>query len=437
MRLPVLPVALATVLVIPAVAEASPFAVPLTANDLNLLVHEPPASSSAPSMDGEDAPADDAPADDAPADDAPADDAPADDAPADAEPADATEDVPTGDEDAIDPTTGDPTEGEVLEDDELDDELSGPTKKGDFNANAIGLRGGIHLIPSYFLNAALASYSNSLCRNEVGSWGEQNGLVKVDGCNFYVGGDYIRRISRAFDISVGLGYLHIQPPDSLWLDNNEWDRDSCTTDEGPGSACNLGAADYTEIDLRMFTVEVNFIGRGTLYRNEDVEIQLGGGGGVGVGVLIGDGVRRSPLGSDPGSPNDPNSCQTLADTADFRKCTPRYYDDPGIDQDGDGMIGDVSREDVDAGAPLPNGSTIRGDSWADCGRDKCNGSDLNAFGTVEDDGTWPVYPLVNLLGSFRVIVKDSFGISIEGGIKNGFFFGGGIQYYFGGGGKDK
>jgi hypothetical protein len=363
--------------------------------------------------------------------------APADAAPADAAPADA--DAPTPEEEAlVDQALGDPTaEGEDEEDDELEDELAGPTKKGDFNANAIGLRGGIHLVPSYFLNTALASYANSVCRNKVGNWGEQNGLVYVDGCNFYVGGDYIRRISRAFDISFGVGYLHIKPPDSLWIDNDEWDRDNCTVDEGGTSNCNLGAADYTEIDLRMFTIELNFIGRGTLYKNADVEIQMGGGGGVGVGILIGKGINRTPLGDDPGSLNDPNSCQTLADTADFRKCTPRYYDEPDIDQDGNGMPADITRDEVDAnGGMAPQGNISTDGSFARCSEHKCDGSDLAAFGSNETGGTWPAYPIVNILGDFRVIIKDSFGISIQGGIKDGFFFGGGIQYYFGGGGKD-
>jgi hypothetical protein len=413
MRWFVPPLALATTLTLPAVADASPFAVPLTANSLG--ARQAPETS-APTMGSE---------------------APADAAPADAAPADA--DAPTPEEEAlVDQALGDPTaEGEDEEDDELEDELAGPTKKGDFNANAIGLRGGIHLVPSYFLNTALASYANSVCRNKVGNWGEQNGLVYVDGCNFYVGGDYIRRISRAFDISFGVGYLHIKPPDSLWIDNDEWDRDNCTVDEGGTSNCNLGAADYTEIDLRMFTIELNFIGRGTLYKNADVEIQMGGGGGVGVGILIGKGINRTPLGDDPGSLNDPNSCQTLADTADFRKCTPRYYDEPDIDQDGNGMPADITRDEVDAnGGMAPQGNISTDGSFARCSEHKCDGSDLAAFGSNETGGTWPAYPIVNILGDFRVIIKDSFGISIQGGIKDGFFFGGGIQYYFGGGGKD-
>jgi hypothetical protein len=421
MRLFVPPLALATTLMLPAMADASPFAVPLTAHHLTHGLDAP--ETSAPTMGGDAAPAD------APA--ATPAEAPAD-APADAE-------APTeGAEPIGDVTAEGETEGEE-EDEELEDELEGgPTKKGDFNANAIGLRGGIHLVPSYFLNSALASYSNSLCRDKPGNWGEQNGLVYVDGCNFYVGGDYIRRISRAFDISVGLGYLHIKPPDSLWIDNDEWDRDNCTEDEGGLSNCNLGAADYTSIDLRMFTIEFNFIGRGTIYRNSDVEVQIGGGGGVGVGILLGKGVQRTPLGEDPGSPDDPNSCRTLADTADFRKCTPHYYDEPDIDQDNDGTPVDISRDEVDMnGGMAPQGTTSTGTGFARCSEHKCDGGDLATFGTTETGGTWPAYPLVNILGDFRVIIKDSFGISIQGGIKTGFFFGGGIQYYFGGGGKDK
>jgi hypothetical protein len=421
MRLMLPPFALAATFILPAVADASPFAVPLTAKALA----DAPAETSAPTMGG---------------------DAPAD-APTDGE---APADVPTGDEAAVEEAVADAPadeaeEGEDEEDEELEDELSGSKKKGDFNANAFGLRGGIHLVPSYFLNAALASYGNSLCRNKVGNWGEENGLNKVGGCNFYVGGDYIRRISRAFDISVGVGYLHVKPPDSLWIDNNEWDRDNCTTDEGGQSNCNLGAADYTEIDLRMFTIEVDFIGRGTLYRSPDVEVQMGGGGGVGVGILIGQGVRRTPLGSDPsGYTADggatPDSCTTLADLSDFTKCTPRYYDDPDIDQsmDGDNSPVDLSRDEVDMnGGMAPQGQISTDTSYARCSKDKCDGSDLAAFGATETGGTWPAYPLVNILGDFRVIIKDTFGISIQGGVKNGFFFGGGIQYYFGGGGKDK
>jgi hypothetical protein len=404
MRLLLPPLALATTLVLPAIAQASPFPVPSSAHGFLGFSAEPPA------------------------------DVEADDT--EAEPAD--DHIPTGDRDAIDPTTDDPTEGEYVDDDDDDLDLpSKPAKKGDFNANAIGISGGIHLVPSYFLNAALASYANSVCRNEVGSWGERNGLVKVDGCNFYVNGGYTRRVSRAFDVNIAVGYLHIRPPDSLWIDKDEWKRDSCTTDTGSGTTCNLGAADYTQIDLRMFTTEVNFVGRGTLYRNADVEVQLGAGGGIGMGVLIGAGVSRTPLGPNPGSPGDPNSCQTLADTADFRKCTPRYYDDTGIDQSGDGNKMDVSREEVDMGAPLPNGTTSTGNSFAQCSRDKCSGSDLRAFGATETGGTWPVYPMVNIFGSFRVIVKDTFGINLEGGFKNGFFFGGGIHYFFGGGGKNR
>ncbi|MCA9682765.1 MAG: hypothetical protein KC457_11250 [Myxococcales bacterium] len=427
MRLLAPPIALALTLIAPALAEASPLAVDIDPARLHELTQSQRHQTW--TIAPEDAPVGDVAAD--PAEEAPAD--PTEDAPTD----DGATEGPAEDDMAGDPTAED---GEDEDDEDLEDELSGPVKKGDFNANAIGINGGIHLVPSYFLNTALASYANSLCRDKVGNWGADNGLVKVDGCNFYINGGYTRRVSRVFDVSVNVGYLHIKPPDALWIDNSEWDRGSCSVDGGTNSSCDLGAADYTEIDLRMVTIEVDFVARGKLYRNENVEIQLGGGGGVGVGILIGEGVRRTPLGSDPG----PN-CTTLADTADFTKCTPRYYDDPDIDQDGDGMIDaqgrkvDISRDMVDMnGGVGPNGDTIStGTSFAGCSKNKCKGSDLAAFGATETGGTWPAYPLVNIIGSFRIIVKDAFGITIDGGIKDGFFFGGGMQYYFGGGGKDK
>ncbi len=420
--------ALALPLVIPVVAEASPFAIRLTTDDLVRLSTAPgetaaPDETAAPS-EGEGAAPEDT-----------------------AAPVDPTEEPV--EEPAEDDLLGDPTEDPELEDDELEEELAGPKKKGDFNAHAIGVNGGIHLAPSYFLSAALASYANSMCRKKVGNWGEQNGLTKVDGCNFYVNGGYTYRVNRAFDIQANVGYLHIKLPDAAWLDNSEWDRDSCTmNDNSQGSSCNLGAADYTQVDLRMVTIELNFVGRGTLYRNQDVEVLLGGGGGVGVGILVGKGIFQTPLGPDPASRDSASSCQTLADLADFRKCTPRYYDDLDVDQDGDGMIvnvngratyPDISRDAVDMGGDLPGGgSTSTNDSWVKCTRDQCDGSDLDAIGRKPPKGQpWPAYPVVNIFGSFKIIVKDTFGITIDGGIKDGFFFGGGMQYYFGGGGKDR
>lgn len=426
MRLLLPSLALAALSLAPTLAQASPFAIPLSSADL---LNGPPAkaadgsSTEAPGMDDSAAPADEA--------------APGEgEGEVEAAP-EGEEAAPEGEEAADE--IGDPTEGEVMEDDEEEILLGEKMpKRGDFNANAIGIKGGLHLAPSYFLNAALASYSNAMCRDEIGGWGEKNGLVRVDGCNYYIGGEYVRRVNRAFDVGVGVGYLHLQLPDSLWIDNNEWDRDSCTTDMGGDSNCNLGAADYTEIDLRMVTVEVNFTGRGTLYRNADVEIQLGGGGGVGAGILVGNGVRRTPLGPNPGSPGDPNSCQTLEDLADFTKCTPRYYDDPDIDQANDGGPADISRDEVDMnGGMAPAGQISTDSSFARCSQFKCDGSDLDAFGAVETGGTWPVYPLVNIFGSFRIIIKDTFGISIEGGFKDGFFFGGGAHFFFGGGGADR
>lgn len=427
MRLLAPSIALVTVAVAPAIAQASPFAIALTAADLR---EDEPASGSL------DAPAVGEPTDTAAPAVEPAEEPPAPEV--EPAPEETPEEGPAAEgEEETDPTVGDPTDIDNAEEDALEDELSQKQAKSGYNANAIGVNGGIHLIPSYFLNQALSSYGNAMCRSEVGNWGEDNGLNRVDGCNFYINGGYTRRISRAFDISTNVGYMHVQAPDSLWLDNAEWDRDSCTEDTGPLSTCNLGAADYTRIDLRMVSIEVNFTGRGTLYRNDDVEVQLGGGGGIGVGILVGDGVIRVPLGIQPGSPDDPDSCRTLDDLGDFRKCTPRYFDDIDLDQDGDGFVMDVSREELDMGAEAPAGTISTGTSFAACTRDKCDLGDLQAFGATETGGTWPAYPIINIFGSFRIIIKDTFGLTIDGGIKDGFFFGGGMSYFFGGGGKEK
>lgn len=420
MRLLLPSFALALPLVLPTVAEASPFAIRLSAADLiDLTVEQQPGETAAPTM-GE---------------------APSE-APAEpiAEPtAEPTAEAPVEEgEPAADDLIGDPT-AEAGEDEEevilLGEAMP---KKGDFNRHAIGFNGGIHLAPSYFISGALATYANSLCRKEVGNWGEKNGLSRVDGCNFYVNGGYLVRIHRGFDIQANVGYLHIKLPDSYWLDNNEWDRDSCEVNGDNDGACNLGAADYTQVDLRMVTLEVNFIGRGTLYRNQDVEIQLGGGGGIGAGILVGKGIFQTPLGAFPGSPDDPTSCQTLEDLADFRKCSPRY-DEFSYNDNDQHPDTDITREQVDMGGDLPTGKTTRrGDSWVTCQRDQCDVSDLDAIGRVSPKGQpWAAYPVINLFASFRIIVKDTFGITLDGGIKDGFFFGGGMQYYFGGGGKDR
>src|SRR5690606_15619212 len=87
MRLFAPPLAVAATLLIPAVADASPFAVPLTTNTLGA----PPATA-APTM-GDEAPAEDAPAEDAASEAAPTEAAPAEDAPA--------EEPPVGDDEAL------------------------------------------------------------------------------------------------------------------------------------------------------------------------------------------------------------------------------------------------------------------------------------------------------------------------------------------------
>ena len=65
-------------------------------------------------------------------------------------------------------------------------------------------------------------------------------------------------------------------------------------------------------------------------------------------------------------------------------------------------------------------------------------TDLEEFGSrFEQQDVPPVVPVVNLLLSMRMIVKDTLGINLTGGWNTGFYFGGSIQYFFGQGGKNK
>ena len=214
--------------------------------------------------------------------------------------------------------------------------------------------------------------------------------------------------------------------DGLWLDKDEW-ADGCTGHD-PDNGCDLAAADYTTVDFGFVFIEADFIGRYPIVRTPDVEIGLGGGGGIGVGILVGDGVYQTPLGpgtTDVGVGNP--TCNTLKDFSDLTKCTPQWFDDPDLDQDGDGVSdNDPAVIDPDTGEPAK----------ADCNRDSCTAASLEALGSRRKQGDVPpVIPVVNLIASLRFIIKDSFAINLQGGFQTGFYFGGSLGYFFGGGGK--
>lgn len=308
------------------------------------------------------------------------------------------------------PLPEDPVEPEPEPaDTSLEEERAKAPSKG-FNRHGIGVRGGIVVIPTWILSSYLDAHTNALCRGEsIGSFAKDNGVLKVDGCNFYVGGEYIYRQSRILDIVASMGYQRAHTPEGYWLDKGE----------------DLSGADYTEVELDMMYIEADFIARYPVVATEDVEFGIGGGAGIGLGILFG-GIYQTPLGSVPAgfTPDGgvtPNTCQSIDDLADFTRCTPRW--DPGEAQDADVLDQMPAEDDLSN----PNAGL-----FATCTKDKCSAADLNAFGyRRKQDDVPPVIPVVNLIISTRVIIKDTFAITLSGGWNTGFYFGGGLAYLFG------
>lgn len=349
-----------------------------------------------------------------------------------------------------DPTTGD-GDGDVTE--ESLEDARALVADDTWNAHAIGVRGGLTVVPTWILSGFLASHTNSLCRGEtLGDFGIERGLTRMDGCNWYVGGEYVYRKSKNLDIVAAMGWQKMKTPDGYWLDSDEWGS-GCTVHD-PANGCNLAAADYTEIDVSFFFIEADFIGRGTVAKGKDLEFQIGGGGGLGIGILLGRGVFQTPIGGavdptdgvfKPASPlndagdEDFDSCTTIQDLGDFRACAPHYFDDPDTDQNGDGMEnsgGDLT--DPDTVEALSGQSTLGPGQFAQCDDRGCNPSDLSLFGSRFEQGdVIPVVPVVNIIMTARLIIKDTVGINLTGGFNTGFYFGGSMQYFFGGGGGAK
>lgn len=281
-----------------------------------------------------------------------------------------------------------------------------------FHRHALGAHGGIVVIPTWLLSSWLATHTNALCRGStIGRFAADRGLTNQDGCNFYVGADYTYRFSRVLDVAASVQYQRAKVPEGLWLDKSRYD----------GTAASIEAADYTQVNLGLIAMEVDFIARAPIAITKDVEFGIGGGGGLGLGVVLG-GVFQTPLGSAPagytaaGGRTD-GTCTTLSDLSDLTRCTPRW--DAG--SDGDMTPPDQSQL-----------SSPNAELFANCTSTKCNENDLKAFGyRREQGGIPPVIPVVNLILSMRLIIKDAVGITVNGGFNTGFYFGGGLQYYFG------
>ncbi len=286
--------------------------------------------------------------------------------------------------------------------------VAAPPEKPKWNRHGIGIRGGLTVIPTWAVRGYVQSMTNALCRgNSLPSGNFAKGLSRVDGCNFYVGGEYVYRYTENFDIVPAVAYHQIKAPDGLWLDDSE------KTNGQP----NIGAADYTQVNFSHVAIQVDFIGRGNLIKTPDFKWQLGGGGGIGLGVITGFGFLQTPLGTPAGSPGG-GTCNSLDDYKDFTKCTPHYQD-----------------EEANGGPPPVQGSLELDDAgnigrFAKCTTDRCNGNDLDALGRKKGVNL-PVIPIVNLLVSMRFLIKDTFGINIVGGWQTGFYFGGSLQYFFG------
>jgi len=294
-------------------------------------------------------------------------------------------------------------------------------KGGDvpFARHGIGARGGITMIPTWLLKSWFATHTNALCRGgSIGNFAKERGIVQQDGCNYYIGGEYIHRFNRVFDLAASVGYQRLAVPPGLWLTDKEYDASR------PES---LASADYTEIDMGFIFLEIDAIARVPLVVTKDVEFGIGGGGGLGLGIITGS-IHQTSLGAAPTGYTDAGgatagTCNTPEDFADTRRCTPRY----DVSEDGDMIPPDES----DLSSPNPA-------LFANCSKTKCNTSDLNAFGYRQrQGGVPPVIPVLNLLVSARLIIKDAVGIAVTGGFQTGFYFGGSLQYFFGAKRKDQ
>lgn len=313
-------------------------------------------------------------------------------------------------EEPVEPVEPDASESAPAEEPTLEEQRGHAAHDMAFRRHGIGAHGGISVIPTWLLSNWLASHTNALCRGKIGAFASDRGLNQQDGCNFYAGGHYVYRFSRVLDVSASVQYQRVKVPEGLWLDKARFS----------GTAGAIDAADYTQVDLGLLAMEVDFIARAPVVVTKNVEFGIGGGGGLGLGLVFG-GVFQTPLGLDPSGFSDgtrtDGTCETLEDLGDLSRCTPRW----DAAQAGENPPPDPSQ----LSNPNP-------DLFADCSSTECNENDLKTFGyRREQGGIPPVIPVVNLILSARIIIKDMVGITVNGGWNTGFYFGGGLQYYFG------
>ena len=125
----------------------------------------------------------------------------------------------------------------------LTDERKMSPRRREFNRHGVGLRGGVVVVPTWILARWVETQTNALCRGDtVGNFARERGLLKTQGCNFYIGGEYVYRQSRILDIVGVLGYQRLHTPDSMWLD------------KGQAAVNGLGGADYTEVRMNIMMI---------------------------------------------------------------------------------------------------------------------------------------------------------------------------------------
>lgn len=287
-----------------------------------------------------------------------------------------------------------------------------------FNRHGFGVRGGITIVPTFIVNNYVATMTNALCRGDKLPTGKlSEGLNRVEGCNF---------ISAA---STSTGR-----PRS-WISS----RTSATS----GSRRRTGSGS-TAMSARTATAaRAASTGRATTRRSmcrscssastswpagrsSRPPSSRGSSAAAAVSAWASSGDRQgifqTPLGQPAGSPNGA-TCNSFGDYGDFTRCTPHWWSADSDENDGPPPAFGELRLDS---ASNPNDGR-----FADCTKDRCNDKDLDALGRKKNQDMWPAIPIVNLAVSTRFLIKDTFGINIQGLWNTGFYFGGSLQYFFG------
>lgn len=291
--------------------------------------------------------------------------------------------------------------------------------------HGVGVQSGLMMIPKGFFKNKLAAYTLPRCRGGGPSDKAQAaGALRAEHCAWYLGLSYLYRRSENLEIRAAVEYRKLAFPDGYWLNRKDWS-DNCSKDKGPDSNCDLGMADYVELDFSHLFVGGDIVGFANVLKTPKWHVQVGGGGGLGLVVFTGKLLWQTPIGRGakerPGSAKG-NTCRNLKDLQDFRRCQPQWWDDPDTDQDGDGKKGNDELDDK---------KLEDQDGFASCTSESCLHTDLEKFGSRRQTFSIPVLALPKVYASARVLFDQHYGLQIQGGFNGGLFLGAGIQYFFG------